>query len=165
MVSQREQKVYAYLEKLNIPYIRHEHPPVYTVEEAKQYEKGIPGTHCKNIFLCDKNKEHYYLVVLVNSKKLDFKQLYRQLEAKNLRFAPAEKLFEYLGLEAGAVSPFGLVNDVEKKVEVLIDSDIMEAEQVNFHPNVNTATLTISTNDFQKFLGHCGNKTTYIQLE
>ena len=158
MIAENEQKLYDLLELLNISYTRHEHPPVYTVEEAKQYWQGIEGAHAKNLFLRNNKGNQHYLIVLEESKTADLMGLSMKLAAGKLSFASERRLMDHLGLETGAVSPFGLINDTKKAVKVVIDRDLAKAELVNFHPNVNTATITLSYGDFEKFLNHCGNE-------
>lgn len=162
MLTEAEKKLYAYLEQLEIGYTRHEHPPVYTVEEAEQYWQDIPGAHCKNLFLRNNKGNRHFLVVMEHSKKVDLNQLAEKTTAGKLSFASAGRLEQYLGLETGAVSPFGLLNDRHKDVELVLDQDLKKNAQVNFHPNVNTATLTISYSDFERFLASCGQTITYI---
>lgn len=157
-----EQKVYNLLEELDISYTKYEHPPVYTVEEAEQHWGNITGAHCKNLFLRNKKGKNHYLVVVECSKRVDLKALTKRLGEDRLSFASAERLMRYLGLEPGAVSPFGLINDRDKSVVVLIDQDLKEATHVNFHPNVNTATVGITIADFEKFLARCGNSIRYL---
>jgi Ala-tRNA(Pro) deacylase len=164
MSTENEERVYEVLKKLGIAYVRHEHPPVYTVDQAEQYWEDIGGTHCKNIFLRNKKGKRHYLVILLSSKKADLTALERQLGEDRLSFASPERLMSYLGLEPGAVSPFGLINDSKKEVQVIIDRDLRRAEIVNFHPNVNTATVSIDFMDFEKFLAWCRNIVRYLQL-
>jgi Ala-tRNA(Pro) deacylase len=99
---------------------------------------------------------------LEETKTADLKGLSDRLEAGKLSFASERRLTEHLGLETGAVSPFGLINDSQKTVTAVIDRDLSKNDLVNFHPNVNTATITISYSDFEKFLKHCGNEVVYI---
>jgi len=164
MSTENEERVYEVLEKLGIAYVKHEHPPVYTVDQAEQYWEDIEGTHCKNIFLRNKKGKRHYLVILLASKKADLNALERQLGEDKLSFASPERLMRYLGLEPGSVSPFGLINDSKKEVQVIIDRDLRRAEIVNFHPNINTATVGIDFIDFEKFLAWCGNPVRYIKL-
>jgi len=162
MNSGNEQKVYDVLKKLNISYVQHEHPPVFTVEEAEQHWENITGAHCKNLFLRNKKGNRHYLVILESSKKAALKSLEKQLGEDRLSFASEERLRKYLGLETGAVSPFGLINDSRKEVQVVIDRDLKKAERINFHPNVNTATVGVSFEDFERFLNWCGNRVSYV---
>ncbi len=162
MISEKEQKVYDLLEQLGISYKRYEHPPVYTVDEAKQYWQDIEGAHSKNLFLRNNKGSQHYLVILEESKKADIKDLSAKLAAGKLSFASERRLMEHLGLETGAVSPFGLINDDKKAVTVAVDRDLKKASTVNFHPNVNTATVSLSFSDFEKFLEHCGNEVILL---
>ncbi|MDY7026771.1 MAG: prolyl-tRNA synthetase associated domain-containing protein [Spirochaetota bacterium] len=162
--QQREQKVYEHLKDLGIPYIKHSHPAVYTVEEAQRHRGGITGGQAKNLFLRNAKGNRHYLVVLEHSKQLDIKTLQSRIGASKLGFTSERRLEKYLGLTPGSVSPFGLINDEKKEVETYVDSDLMDCEQVNFHPNVNTATLTISSADFRRFLEKSGNKVHFLQL-
>ncbi len=159
-----EQKVYDILEELEISYTKHEHPPVYTVEEAEQHWENITGAHCKNLFLRNKKGKNHYLVIAKSEKRVDLKALTSRLGEDRLSFASPERMMRYLGLEPGAVSPFGLLNDRENAVAVIIDQELKEASHVNFHPNVNTATVGIKFTDFEKFLAHCGNLIRYLSF-
>jgi len=159
-----EQKVYDVLSDLKISYKYKNHPPVFTVEEAEDVWKDIEGTHCKNLFLRDQKGKRHFLVVLKHFKKADLKSLSEQIGTGKLSFASDKRLSKYLGLEAGAVSPFGLINDKQKEVQVILDKDLKDAEQVNFHPNVNTATVTISFKDFERFLDWCQNDVVYVNI-
>ncbi len=162
MITENEQKVYDLFDQLDIPYTRYEHPPVYTVEEAKKYWQDIEGAHSKNLFLRNNKGSRHYLVILEQSKQADIKDLSGKLAAGKLSFASERRLMENLGLETGAVSPFGLINDQKKAVSVAIDRDLKQNDSINFHPNVNTATINLSYSDFEKFLKHCGNEIIYI---
>ncbi|AOT68655.1 prolyl-tRNA synthetase associated domain-containing protein [Geosporobacter ferrireducens] len=161
---EKEKKVYEVLEALKISYLKYEHIPIYTIEEANQLNLDMQGQHCKNLFVRDKKGEKHYLVIIEESKKVDLKSLSKQIESTNLSFASEERLLRYLGLTPGAVSPFGLVNDMEKHVEVLLDSDLTDLKHISFHPNVNTATITLRFEDFKKFLNWCGNELRLIQV-
>lgn len=159
-----EIKVYEVLEKLGISFSRHEHPPVFTVEQAQQHWVGIAGAHCKNLFLRNKKGNRHYLVILEHTKNADLRKLTEKLGEDRLSFGSPERLKRLLGLDPGAVSPFGLINDSQKEVIVVMDQDLRRAELVNFHPNVNTATVGISVADFEKFLAWAGNSVRYFQF-
>ncbi len=156
------QEVYSFLEKINISYEVYKHPPVYTTEEAEKYNKDIDGTDTKNLFLRDKKGERYYLVIIPAEIRADLKKIAEILGEKKLSFASAEKLMEYLKLEPGSVSLFGLVNDKENKIKLLVHEKLLKAEKIGFHPNKNTATVVISQDDFKKFLEKIGNNTFYF---
>ena len=163
--SEKEKQVYDVLNDLGIPYDRHGHPPVYTVEEAEKQWTDIIGAHCKNLFLRNKKGNRHYLVILEASKAADLKTLNKLLGEDRLSFASEKRLMKYLSLETGAVSVFGLINDRENHVIVVIDDDLKKTEAVNFHPNVNTATVGISFPDFEKFLSWSGNRVRYLPFK
>ncbi len=152
-----EKNVLEVLDNLLIPYEIHHHPPVYTVEQAEAHWETIKGTHCKNLFVRNKKGNRHYLVILESRKRADLRDMNSRLGEDRLSFASPERLKRNLDLEPGAVSPFGLINDKEKNVQVVLDKDLKEAEWLSFHPNVNTATVTITFSDFEKFLEWCGN--------
>lgn len=162
--TEKEQQVYDILKQLEIPYKQHNHPPVYTVEKAKKHWTRIQGAHCKNLFLRNKKGNHHYLVILEATKAADLKGLRRKLGEDGLSFASSKRLKKYLGLEPGAVSPFGLINDHANQVKVVIDQDLKSAKIVNFHPNVNTATVGISFADFERFLAWTKNPVRYLPI-
>lgn len=159
-----EQAVYQVLKELGIPYEILEHPPVYTVEEARVYWAKLPGTHCKNLFLRDQKGKTYYLVILEESKALNMQAFCEQHQLGKLSFASAERLMTVMGLEAGSVSPFGLISPQAGTVQVLLDDDLKEAQELCFHPNVNTATLSLSRLDFERFLAQRGNPVRWVSL-
>ena len=162
--DEREQRLLELLESLKIPYTRIGHPPVYTVEQARAHWHDLEGTHCKNLFLRNKKGTRHYLIILEESKSADLKQLTRFLEEDRLSFASPERLKRYLGLEPGAVSPFGLMNDRQGEVAVLIDQDLDGASRIYFHPNVNTATIGLSFEDFERFLSHSGHAIRFFRV-
>lgn len=163
-LTPEEERVHAVLESLSIPFVRYEHPPVHTVEEARPYWKQIGGTHCKNLFLRNKKGNRHYLVIAEHTKDLNLKTLTERLGEDRLSFASRERLERLLGLEPGSVSPFGLINDFDRQVIVVVDEALRQAERVNFHPNTNTATIGIRFADFEKFLSWRGNPVRYIAL-
>ena len=152
------------LKKLGIEYVLQEHPAVFTVDEADPYYKNLKGGKSKNLFLRNRNKSAYYLAIVEASKRVDLKALGTLLSESKLSFASPEDLKIILGLTPGAVSPFGLINDTEKKVNVIIDQDLWKYDRLHYHPNVNTATVELSRDDFQKFLDHCGNPVRFVTL-
>ncbi|MEW9097143.1 MAG: prolyl-tRNA synthetase associated domain-containing protein [Clostridiaceae bacterium] len=164
MNKEQEKRVYDVLAELNIPYTRYEHEAVFTIEEADKLNIDIKGEHCKNLFIRNRKGNIHYLLVIQEWKKVDLKKLADQIESTSLSFASEERLNKYLGLTPGSVTPFGLINDEEKEVQVLLDKDIANLGNISFHPNVNTATITISYKDFDKFLQWCGNKVSYVNI-
>lgn len=161
-MDEREQKVIVELDRLNIPYEIHRHEAVYTVDQVVETGNLMPGMNVKNLVIKDKKSGNHYLVIIDDFRRLDFKA-FGELTgwSKKARFAGDEDLMQYLGLEAGSCSLFGLVNDEERHMIVVLGREIAEAvedEIINFHPNVNTATLSITIGDMFKFLESRGNK-------
>ncbi len=138
----------------------HEHEAVFTSKEAEDAGLTMPGLNLKNLLVKDKKDSRYFLVILEEHRKLDEK-IFRPLTGwRKVRFATSEELFQVLGLTPGSVSPFGLVHPQSSDVTVVLDRLIAKAakeEEVNFHPNRNTATLSLSKGDFMKFLQYTGN--------
>jgi Ala-tRNA(Pro) deacylase len=156
--------VYEKLASLGIPYRLYEHPAVFTAEDAEQHWKNIPATAVKNLFLRNKKGNRHYLVILRIEKQADLRNLVRVIGDDRLSFGSPERLMTYLGVRPGSVSPFGLIHDSSKAVQVIVDGDLRSAEQLIFHPNDNAASVTISGADFLKFLAERGNPVRWIRL-
>ena len=163
-MTSQEQEVYERLNALAIPFTRHEHPPVATVEEADRYWAGIAAMHCKNLFLRNQKGTRHYLVILRHVKKADLRAVADQIGDGKLSFASPDRLMTHLGLMPGSVSPFGLIHDRDRRVRVVLDRDLKSAERVSFHPNINTVTLTLARTDFERFLADCGNVVTFVTV-
>ncbi len=159
-----EREVLEALDRLGIAYVRHEHPPVFTVEDAEKHWGAIEGVHCKNLFLRNSKGDRHYLVIAEVSRNIDLRGLSLKLEETRLSFGSPDRLKKHLGLEPGSVSPFGLIYDPERKIRVIVDAGILEAAKVCFHPNINTATLELTFADFRKFLDWRGNSVEYIRF-
>jgi len=157
-------ELYTILDKLNIPYEYHEHPPVATIEAAITHWKDYKSGRCKNIFFRNHKGDRHYLVILEHLRQLNIHDLEKRLRQGKLTFASDKRLKQYLGVDPGSVSPFGLINDSEKNVHVFIDEKLREFDRLALHPNVNTATLVISRTDLIKFLEFNGNTHEFIRL-
>ncbi|WP_373850306.1 prolyl-tRNA synthetase associated domain-containing protein [Jeotgalibaca porci] len=147
------------LKKLNELAITYEtvvHPPAFTTEEANQYIEGKAGVRTKSLFLTNRKKTAYYLLIMDDSKRLDITKFQESLAVKRLSFASPTKLTEKLGVEPGAVSIFGLLNNQEKDVQVYFDRDIITQEIMSFHPNFNEMTLFLKTSDILRFIEELG---------
>jgi len=164
LVHPNEAPVYEALQRLQIRWARHEHPPVFTVEEAQAHWASIPATHCKNLLLRNKKGTTHYLVIVESSKRVDIGALTTKLGEDRLSFASPERLAAHLGLTPGSVSPFGLLHPGSRDVRVIIDADLREARDVAFHPNVNTATIVLAWADFERFLSDRGNIVRFVQI-
>jgi Ala-tRNA(Pro) deacylase len=156
--------VYRELDRLGIACERCEHPPVFTAEEAAVHWAGMPGRQVKNLFLRNKKGNRHYLVILGIEKQADLRQLVKVIGDDRLSFGSPERLMTCLGLEPGSVSPFGLIHDGARDVVVIVDVDLRQAERLIFHPNTNTASVSIAFADFERFLTERGNHVRYLAL-
>jgi Ala-tRNA(Pro) deacylase len=156
--------VYAMLREMDIAYDRYEHPPVFNTEDVDRHWRDIPATPVKNLFLRNKKGNRHYLVVVGVDKRVDLQQLRRIIGDDRFSFGSAERLMDKLGLTPGSVSPFGLLHERSGDVRVVIDDDLRRASRLIFHPNINTASVTISFADFERFLATRPNPIRYVQL-
>jgi len=159
-----EEAVYRTLERLGIPFERHEHPPAFTVDQAEAHWAGIDAGFFKNLFLRNQKGSRHYLLIVPHLKRVDLRAAAEQIGDGKLSFASPERLMTHLGLTPGSVSPFGLINDAPHQVRVVIDRDLKTCARVSFHPNVNTATIVLSRQDFDRFLESSGNTVQWVTL-
>ena len=152
------------LDELGIGHATFEHPPVYTVEEAERHTGHLPGGHCKNLFLKDK-KGGLWLLVCLNQRRIDINRLAKVLGCARLSFGKAALLEEVLGVAAGGVTPFALVNDRERRVQPLLDRAMLACAQLNYHPLTNAATTTIAAADLPRFIEACGHVPRILDLD
>lgn len=145
-------EVERYLKDLGIEYKIVNHPPATTTELADQYIIGHEGVRTKTMFLTNKKKTRFYLVIMDESKRLDMNSFKEFLRESNIKMASSKALKEKMNLEPGVVSIFGLLNNQEKDIRVFIDKDIAKDNILTFHPNTNEATLFITAQDTKKFL-------------
>ena len=151
------------LTQIGISYTNHEHPAVYTVEEADKHHEGIEGVHSKNLFFKDR-KKNLVLVVTLSDKPIKIKDVGNKIGHKGLSFGKPDLLTEVLGVIPGAVTPLSVINDRENRVKVILDEEMMAHDLLNFHPIVNTATTTIQSQDLIKFMEHCNQEFKIIRL-
>ena len=156
-MSATQQELIKRLEHLGIDTETISHPAVYTVEQAKALRSRLPGAHSKNLFLKDK-KNCFWLVVTLEDKTIDLKVLRKTIGAAPLSFGKTNALVEKLGVEPGSVTPFSIINDQAHSVTVVLDKDLLNAEPLNFHPLVNTATTRISKRGLLIFIRDCGHE-------
>jgi Ala-tRNA(Pro) deacylase len=157
-------ELYEILNKLQIEYEYHEHPPVPTIEAALKEWRHLDSGRCKNIFFRNHKGNRHYLVILDHRQQLNIRELEQRLQQGKLTFASDKRLKKWLGVEPGSVSPFGLINDTEKHVHLFIEKSLLNFERLAFHPNVNTASLVISTADLIRFLNDRGNGYELLDL-
>lgn len=157
-------ELYELFQELGIQFEYHEHPPLATIEDARIHWKDYNSGRCKNIFFRNHKGDRHYLVILEHLRQLNIHDLEQRLKQGKLTFASDQRLKKYLGVEPGSVSPFGLMNDIDKKVHLFIDEKLKESDRLAFHPNINTASVVILRSDLIKFLEFTGNTYEYIKL-
>ena len=161
----REKKVYDFLDELGITYYRTDHEAAGTMEQCNAIDAVLGVIICKNLFLCNRQKTAYYLLMMPGDKKFKTKELSAQINSARLSFADADDMLRYLDIEPGAVSIMGLMNDGEHKVQLLVDEDVLKDEYVGCHPCVNTSSLKLRTADvFGTFLKKVGHTMKTVHL-
>jgi len=157
LMPKTPEQLFAALDALGIAHRSVKHPPLFTVEQSRSLRGQIPGGHTKNLFLRDK-KHALYLVVALEDAEIDLKSLHRLLGASGrFSFGSADLLREVWGVEPGAVTPFGAINDPQGRVTVVLDATMMEHATLNYHPLINTMTTAIARDDLVKFLESTGH--------
>lgn len=161
----REVRVYDLLDSLGIEYLRTDHSHADTMEACNEIDKVLDVLICKNLFLCNRQKTKFYLLMMPGDKPFKTKELSSQINSARLSFASAEAMEEYLDILPGSVSVMGLMNDKKNAVNLLVDEDVLKGEYVGCHPCVNTSSLKIKTTDvFDKFLKAVGHTATVVHL-
>lgn len=157
--------IYKILDDLEITFTEYKHPAVFTVEEALKHKGDLDGAKIKNLFLRNKKGDKHFLFITDAFKDIDLRKLSEATGERKLGFASPERLQKYLGLTPGSVSPFGIINDENKEITVFLDKDLLaNNDKLNFHPNINTATIQISKDNFLKFLKWAGNEVREIEI-
>jgi len=155
--------LFARLAALGIATTTHEHPPVFTVEEARRYCGELPGGHCKSLLLRTK-KRALWLVVTLDERRVDLKALAKALGAGRLSFTSADLLAEVLGVTPGSVTPFALINDHDHRMRVVLDAAMLTRAPLNYHPLENDATTAIAPADLLRFIAECGHEPLILDL-
>ncbi|MDE6714785.1 MAG: prolyl-tRNA synthetase associated domain-containing protein [Lachnospiraceae bacterium] len=146
----REVRTYDFLDNLGIEYKRTDHEPADNMEACNEIDAILGVLICKNLFLCNRKKTNFYLLMMPGDKKFKTKELSSQINSARLSFADPEDMLKYLDIEPGAVSIMGLMNDKDHVVQLLIDEDVLEGEYLGCHPCVCTSSLKIRTSDIIK---------------
>ena len=152
------------MKAMKLTYYLREHPPLKTVNDAKKYQKKNSGFHVKNLFLRDQKKRNY-LLVTEQDDKIDLKIMSEKIGSGRLSFGSPERLFEFLGVRSGAVSPLALINDKGHKVKIWINKELSKGDLINFHPLVNDLTVQIGYDDFRLFLNYTGHQLNIFKLD
>lgn len=162
---EQKEKVLSALDELKIEYKVINHQAVTTIEEMDELGIFTDGEVCKNLFLRNANGKIHYLVCCLKDKKVDLVDLRGQIGSSRLSFGSDERLMKHLGLTQGAVSPFGIINNEDHQVEIVLDKDIMKTESlVGFHPNDNTAFVWLKAEDLVRFIKHYGNDYCLVSI-
>ncbi|MGI8525961.1 MAG: prolyl-tRNA synthetase associated domain-containing protein [Pseudolabrys sp.] len=156
-------QLFGYLDSLGISHNIVTHPALFTVVQSRSLRGQIPGAHTQNLFLRDKNGA-LFLVVALENARIDLKTLHHKLGAGRFSFGAANLLREVLGVEPGAVTPFGVINDAECRVTVVLDAPMMDHAILNYHPLTNTMTTAISRADLYKFLESTGHPPRVLRV-
>lgn len=161
----KEMAVYDLLEKLGIPYVRLDHEVAPTIEACREIDALLGVEMCKNLFLCNRQKTDFYLLLMPGEKSFRTKELSAQIGSARLSFAGEAFLEEFMNLTPGSVTVLGLMNDENHRVRLLIDREILESEYLGCHPCINTSSLKIRTQDLlEKFLPYIGCEYIAVSL-
>ena len=161
----KEIRVYDYLDSLGIEYYRIDHQPAGCFEDCSEIEKVLDNVLCKNLFLCNRQKTDFYMLMMPADKHFKTKELSGQIGSSRLSFAESEYMEKFLDVTPGSVSIMGLMNDKENRVRLLVDEDVLKPEYVGCHPCINTSSIRLKTKDmFEKYLPSTGHDYTVVHL-
>ena len=158
------EKVYEALKSMGISYDIVEHPPALTTEEADSYIEGKEGVRTKTLFLCNRKRTAFFLVIMDDRKQLNMKKLAKILGERSISFVSPDRLMEKMSLPAGVVSLFGLLNNEERDIKVYLDREMLSEKMMTFHPNDNSKTAFISTEDMYRFIEELGYEYHVVEL-
>ena len=144
---EKEIRTYDLLDELHVSYQRIDHEAAETMEICAEIDKVLEATICKNLFLCNRQKTNFYLLMMPGDKTFKTKELSKQIGSARLSFASPEDMEHYLDITPGSVSIMGLMNDTENVVQLLVDEDVLKGEYVGCHPCINTSSIRIKTED------------------
>lgn len=160
-----KEEVYNYLKENNIWHEITEHKAVFNMEELSEIEVPYPEYDAKNLFVRDDKKRNYYLITVKGDKRVDLKEFRRRNDTRNLSFASENDLMEIMNLIPGAVTPLGVLNDKDLKVQFYLDKDFMkDLKLIGVHPNDNTATIWLKVDDLIDIIKKHGNQVNVIEI-
>lgn len=163
--TEKEIKVYDLLDSLNIEYTRVDHEPLMTIEACEEADQALGISICKNLFLCNRQKTAFYLLLIPGEKALQTKELSKQIPTSRLSFASGEDMEKYLNVTPGSATVMGLIFDPENQVQLVIDEDILDEEYFGCHPCINTSCIKLRTEDvINKFLKAVGHEYIKVTL-
>lgn len=163
---EKEIRVYNLLDELGLEYYRIDHAPAMTMEVCKAIDETLGALICKNLFLCNRQKTRFYLLMMPEDKPFKTKELSAQIQSARLSFAEPVFMEQYLDITPGSVSVMGLMNDIENQVQLLVDEDVLEREYLGCHPCINTSSLKLKTKDvFDVFLKRVHHDMIVVHLD
>ena len=151
------------LDRLGIAHPTVSHEPLFTVEQSQALRGQIPGAHTKNLFLKDR-KDAMFLVTVAEDAVVDLKTLPERIGSHRLSFGSAERLMTYLGIAPGSVTPLAAINDIARKVTLVLDAALMRHDVINAHPLVNTMTTSLKREDLVAFLASTGHPPRVLEV-
>ena len=161
---EKEIRVYDLLDRLQIEYDRVDHEVAMTMEDCIAVDEVLETEMCKNLYLCNRQETAFYLLMMPGDKKFKTKELSSQIGSSRLSFAKDNYMEEYLDITPGSVSVMGLMNDQERRVQLLIDEDITKAEYIGCHPCINTSSSRVRTKDvLETILPEIGHAPRFVQ--
>ena len=161
----KEIRTYDFLDKLGIEYQRIDHEAAFTMEVCEEIDKTLGATICKNLFLCNRQKTDFYLLMIPGDKTFKTKELSHQIGSARLSFASPQDMEKYLDITPGAVSIMGLMNDKNNVVRLLVDEDLLKEEWIGCHPCVNTSSIRVKTKDmFDTVMKAMHHEMTVVKL-
>lgn len=161
----KEIRTYDLLDSLGVSYQRIDHPAAMTMEECEDIDRILDATICKNLFLCNRQETAFYLLMIPGNKTFKTKDISAQIGSARLSFGKPEFMEQFLDITPGSVSVMGLMNDKEKRVQLLIDEDILKGEYIGCHPCINTSSLRIKTKDMaEKIIPAMKHKPIIVKL-
>lgn len=161
---EKEQKTYAFLESVGVEFTRADHPAADTMELCEDIDRALNVKICKNLFLCNRQKTVFYLLLMPGDKPFKTKDLSHQLNVARLSFGEPEDMLRLLNLTPGSVSVMGLIYDPDQHVQLLIDEDVLQEEYFGCHPCINTSSIRLLTKDLtEKILP--GLNRTFIKVQ
>ena len=162
---EKEIRTYDLLDRLGVEYERIDHEPAMTMEDCKEVDQLLEAVICKNLFLCNRQKTAFYLLMIPDTKVFHTKDLSAQIGSARLSFAKPEYMEEFLDITPGSVSVMGLMNDKEHRVQLLIDEDVLDGEYIGCHPCINTSSIRFKVKDLiEKVIPAMGNDFVKVKL-
>lgn len=161
----KEIRTYDLLDRLGVEYERIDHEPAMTMEDCKEVDQLLEAVICKNLFLCNRQKTAFYLLMIPDTKVFHTKDLSTQIGSARLSFAKPEYMEEFLDITPGSVSVMGLMNDKEHRVQLLIDEDVLDGEYIGCHPCINTSSIRFKVKDLiEKVIPAMGHDFVKVKL-